>query len=196
MGYYLSIGIWNEGKTLDDEGKVKKKIKTISDDDILTMRAHVNGPFGFVHHPVIRFDRTKNTVIGFFCDCWSLKNKTSICAHCVALLASECDDKEILISATPEDNKELAWDSVAEVVHAEVQKKHLDTVSTLSDSLDESGKRMVKGRVKCDFGFVHYPVLTLLGGDVADYHCDCYFLSKSSKMCPHCELLLNKLRVQ
>lgn len=193
MEYYLLMGIWNEGKKLADEGKVKKKIKTVSD-DVLTLKANVSSSFGFVHHPIIRFNPAEKTITAFSCDCLNAKNEMSICTHCIALLASECDDKEILISATTEDNKKLAFDNSPASNYDKKIERCFDVVTILSDCIMESGKREVKGRLKSDFGFVHYPSLTILDGNIVDCYCDCYYLSESSKMCPHCELLLNKIR--
>lgn len=194
MGYSLSAGIWNEGQAYADGGKIKKLSRTVSDDGTLTLRAHVKSAFGFVHHPVVKFDRERNAVTAFSCDCWGAANGTSVCAHCAALLANEGEDKDISVIATPEDNQKLTRESKPASGSAGEPAARPDAVKILSDSVADSGKRTVKGRVTCDFGFVHYPILTLVGGEVADYHCDCYFLAESPKLCPHCQQLLGVLR--
>ncbi len=190
MATYISPGMWNAGKTLAGEGKVRKVERVPSEDGQVTLRAHVTGAFGFVHHPMVRFDPAGAALTGFACDC---QNGTKLCVHCAALLAEEYGDQQIRIEADARENRRFSGNAMPLTDAKGPVAASPDRAVILSDTLWEPGMRTVKGKVKCDFGFTHYPELVFHDGELVDMSCDCYHTSSRFRPCPHCELLLDLL---
>ena len=54
---------------------------------------------------------------------------------------------------------------------------------------------ILKGKVKCNFGFVHHPIVALLPGDqqiILASSCDCYESNEDSDICSHCAAVFYK----
>ncbi len=74
-------------------------------------------------------------------------------------------------------------------------KKYFDEkkVHILSEDHGD-GTRTVKGKVVCDFGFVHHPAVMVkengTAGTVAASACDCYESNENDQICSHCQALI------
>lgn len=64
-------------------------------------------------------------------------------------------------------------------------------------SVEDTGEyRIVKGKVTCDFGFVHYPIVAMQQADedmlLLASDCDCYESNRGESVCSHCLALVTK----
>ncbi len=65
----------------------------------------------------------------------------------------------------------------------------------INESKSRDGFLIIKGKVLCDFGFVHHPIVALLPDNeqvVISTACDCYESNEGANICSHCASIFYK----
>lgn len=67
-------------------------------------------------------------------------------------------------------------------------------VTVLSDT-KEKGYHVLRGKVKCDFGFIHHPSCAITdSGLLLSSSCDCFESNEGTNVCSHCFALIEEAR--
>ena len=180
-----------KGESLNEDGKVRVLSSDRLPDGASAVRGKVLCQFGFIHRPAICLTQDGQHLADYCCDCYEYGDNSALCTHVAALIAAvgSCETIRIdpgagsgirLQSARPSSDDEPSYD----------EKK----LRILSREPQSDGSTMVRAKMICDFGFVHYPALKMRGASVEDYECDCPL--GDDRMCPHCRALKQKLALE
>lgn len=153
-------------------------------DGLQILKGKVLCNFGFIHYPKAAVaDRGGIVLASSACDCYESNAEANVCSHVYGLLNAAGYTGTIAVRKDPavylndEDEEKGGADFKLEITE---------------DTTDENGLRKVSGKAVCNFNFIHRPVITIEGGVVKDYTCDCYMAADSEEPCPHCKALTAK----
>lgn len=171
--------IWNKAFEYCEKNAVSVT-ETLEKENMTVIKGKVKCNFGFVHHPFLAvspFD--SQVVLSSACDCYESNEGNEICSHCAALFYQQNGNSMARIMKDPKIRLETLLEDAPQDFE----------LSVVSDEPNPFGQREVIGKAKCNFGFIHRPILNLEGSEITSSYCDCYLYVNSVDTCPHCKAL-------